>query len=280
MALQNMKLQYENELLKQELKHQTELSKVKEEMSQLLLVEKDKMIDYLIKSKEVQPKIPSKVQPQVQSQAQPQVQPQVIINEVPNEVIHKVSKKELKEEEDDGTLNKKYLQKHCTTDSKQFSQNIEVTDDDYELFMSQEFIPMKEVISQVLERNLNSISLHEMGCIVLNDTVYSYLDEWTESSKGIQHIRQQLAKELRLFLLEDERFENMDKLGDDDYEENDNHRYTVVGNDYKNIKSSLPSLKQLDQYNDCTQVLIQLESQERHDSDKHIKTILQKYSTK
>ena len=253
MVIQNMKLQHELELLKQELKHQTE-------MSQLLLAEKDKMIDYLMKSKEVksQPKV--QPQPQVQPQiinevVQPQVQ---VINEVP-EVI-KVSKNELKE--DDGTLNKKYLQKHCMTDSIGFCKDIEVIDDDYQLFMSGEYTPLTEVITQVLERNLRRITLHEMGCIVLGDKVYTHLDEWTESSKGLHHIRQYLAKQLELYLIEDETYEHMDKLGDEDY------------------KGDLPTTKQIEQRTDCIQLLLELSSQERHEVDKDIKLLLQKYSTK
>jgi hypothetical protein len=263
MVIQNMKLQHENELLKQQLKHQEEM-----------LVEKDKMLDYLMKS---QPKIQSKVQqvqqvqpqvqPQVQfqqvqpqvQQVQPQVQPQVqVINEVP-EVI-KVSKNDLKE--DDGTLNKKYLQKHCMTDSIGFCKDIEVIDDDYQLFMSGEYTPLTEVITQVLERNLRRITLHEMGCIVLGDKVYTHLDEWTESSKGLHHIRQYLAKQLELYLIEDETYEHMDKLGDEDY------------------KGDLPTTKQIDQRTECTQLLLELSSQERHEVDKDIKLLLQKYSTK
>ena len=262
LVIQNMKLLHELELLKQQLKHQEEMgnmkeqmNKVKEDMTQRLLSEKDKMIDYLMnKASQV-----VQVVPQV-TQVAPQVAPQVV-NDVVNEVI-KVSKKELKEEiEDDTILSKKYIIKHCQMDSIGFSKSIEVIDDDYELFMTGEFIPMRKVITQVLERNLKRITLHEMGCIVLNDKIYTHLDEWMESSKGLHHLRQQIAKEMRQFLMEDPiYFEKMQYLGEE--------------------RDDLPTEAQLEQYTGCTQALLQLEMQERSDFDKDIKAIIEKYSTK
>ena len=243
MIIQNMKLVHEIELLKQQLKYQEELSTV-------LLTEKDKMIDYLMKSKEVQHQVsqPQVSQPQV-SQPQPQVsQPQL-----------QVPQKELKEE-DDSVINKKYLQKHCTTDIRGFCSDIEILDTDYEYFMSGEFIPLKKSVLQILERNLKRITLHEMGVVVLKDKVYTHLEEWVESTKGLHEIRRHIAKEIRLYLLEDETYINKDKMGDSDFPTED-----------------LPTTQQMEQYNDVTQVLLQLEH-ERHDLDKEIKEVLKQYS--
>ena len=272
--LENNMLMHQIDLLKQQLKHQEEMSLLKHEMTQLLLAEKDKMIDYLTTKEAshviqvVQPQAP-----QVASQVAPQVvQPQAVYNEV----IPKVSKKQLKEkekeekekeekeekEEDDNVLNKKYLVKNCTMSSIGFCKDIEVTDMDYELFKSCDYIPINQVVVQILERSLKRMTLHEMGCVVLpNDKIYTHLEDWTESSKGLHHIRKHIAKELQLYLLEDEIYENKHKLGDDD-------------------AIDLPTDNQLELYTSATMLFIQLDTQERHEVDQDIRAIIQKYSTK
>ena len=254
--LENNTLMHQIDLLKQQLKHQEEMSLLKHEMTQLLLAEKDKMIQYLMTAKEA-PQVIQVVQPQAPQVVQPQA--------VYNEVIPKVSKKQLKEEEeeaDDDTLNKKYLVKHCLTDSINFCKDLEVIDDDYELFMSGEFVPMKKVMTQILERNLKRMTLHEMGVVVLpNDKLYTYIDEWTESSKGLHDIRNWISKQLQTYLIEDETYEGMEYVTDEDYQ------------------GQKPTNKQAEQYTDATQVILQLQS-DRHEIDKEIKLIIQKYSTK
>ena len=147
-------------------------------------------------------------------------------------------------------------------DSVNFSKNIEIIQDDYELFMTGDYVPMKQVMTQILERELKRITLHEMGVVVLpNEKIYTYIDEWTESSKGIHDIRNWISKQLQLFLIEDETYEGMEHVTDEEYE------------------GQKPTNKQAEQYTDVTKVILQLQN-ERHEIDKEIKLILQKYSTK
>ena len=236
------------------LRHELELLKEKNKYQECLLAEKDKMIQYLMTVKEAP----------IQVIQAPQPIQQVLPQSVSNEVIPKVSKKQLKEEEeeDEDSLNKKYLVKHCLTDSINFCKDLEVIDDDYSLFMSGEYVPMKKVMNQILERNLKRMTLHEMGVVVLpNDKIYTYTDEWTESSKGLHDIRNWISKQLQTFILEDETYEGMEYVTDEDYQ------------------GQKPTNKQAEQYTDATQVILQLQS-DRHEIDKEIKLIIQKYSTK
>ena len=236
------------------LRHELELLKEKNKYQECLLAEKDKMIQYLMTVKEAP----------IQVIQAPQPIQQVLPQSVSNEVIPKVSKKQLKEEEeeDEDSLNKKYLVKHCLTDSINFCKDLEVIDDDYSLFMSGEFVPMKKVMNQILERNLKRMTLHEMGVVVLpNDKIYTYIDEWTESSKGLHDIRNWISKQLQTFILEDETYEGMEHVTDEDYQ------------------GQKPTNKQAEQYTDATQVILQLQS-DRHEIDKEIKLIIQKYSSK
>jgi hypothetical protein len=236
------------------LRHELELLKEKNKYQECLLAEKDKMIQYLMTVKEAP----------IQVIQAPQPIQQVLPQSVSNEVIPKVSKKQLKEEEeeDEDSLNKKYLVKHCLTDSINFCKDLEVIDDDYSLFMSGEYVPMKKVMNQILERNLKRMTLHEMGVVVLpNDKIYTYTDEWTESSKGLHDIRNWISKQLQTYLIEDETYEGMEYVTDEDYQ------------------GQKPTNKQAEQYTDATQVILQLQS-DRHEIDKEIKLIIQKYSTK
>jgi len=269
--------------LKQQIKHQDELNKMKEQMNLLkeesfkakedmynrIIVDKDKMIDYLM-NKEVSQVIPQyqapqyqliqapQVAPQVASQVAPQVAPQVEPQVAP-QVAPQVK---AKEDPDDDVLNKSYLKKYCTMDSVNFCKNIEIIDADYQLFMEGEYVPMKRLMCQILERELKRMTLHEMGVVVLpNDKIYTYIDEWTESSKGLQDIRTWISKQLQLFLIEDPVYENIQYVTDDDFKE------------YK------PTIKQADQYKDGTEVILQLQ-EERHEIDKELRAILKHYSTK
>ena len=245
--IREMKLQHEIELLNQKNKYQ-------EEMYTRLLADKDTIIQYIMTVKEAP----------IQVIQAPQPIQQVLPQSVSNEVIPKVSKKQLKEEEeeDEDSLNKKYLVKHCLTDSINFCKDLEVIDDDYSLFMSGEYVPMRKVMNQILERNLKRMTLHEMGVVVLpNDKIYTYIDEWTESSKGLHDIRNWISKQLQTYLIEDETYEGMEYVTDEDYQ------------------GQKPTNKQAEQYTDATQVILQLQS-DRHEIDKEIKLIIQKYSTK
>jgi hypothetical protein len=250
-------LKHEIELLKEKNKYQ-------EEMYTRLLTDKDAMIQYLMTAK----KAPIQVAPQVASQDKPL---KALKNELKEEKKEedplKALKTELKEEKkeedpDDDVLNKSYLKKYCQMDSINFCKNLEVIDTDYQLFMEGEFVPMKRLMCQILERELKRITLHEMGVVVLpNDKIFTYIDEWTESSKGLQHIRTWISKQLQLFLIEDPVYENIQYMTDDDFE------------GYK------PTLKQADQYKDGTEIILQLQ-EERHEIDKEIRAILKHYSTK
>ena len=251
--IREMKLQHEIELLNQKNKYQ-------EEMYNRLLADKDTMIQYLMTVKEAPIQVVQAPQP-IQVVQSPQVLPQVVPQEAP-QVVPQVPQAKAKEDPDDEVLNKSYLQKYCQMDSHNFSKNLEIIDADYELFMSGEYVPMRKVMTQILERELKRITLHDMGVVVLpNDKIYTYIDEWTESSKGLQDIRKSISKQLQTFILEDGNYENMQYVTDDDFE------------GYK------PTLKQAEQYKDATEVILQLQN-ERHEADKEIKLILKHYSTK
>jgi hypothetical protein len=252
------------EALTQQLKYQEEMSNMKEEMYNRLLADKDAMIQYLMTAKEA----PIQVIQPIQVVQEPQVKPlKALKNELKEEKPLKALKTELKEEKkeedpDDDVLNKSYLKKYCQMDSINFCKNLEVIDTDYQLFMSGEFVPMKRLMCQILERELKRMTLHEMGVVVLpNDKLYTYIDEWTESSKGLQDIRTWISKQIQLFLIEDPVYENMQYVTDDDFE------------GYK------PTDAQAEQYKEGTEVILELQ-QERHEVDKEIRAILKHYSTK
>jgi hypothetical protein len=254
--------------LKDQLQRQDEANTIKEEISALkyevellkkeiifkdcIIADKDKMIDYLM-NKEA-PIQPIQVVPQVVSQVVPQEAPQVTPQVTPQV--------KAKEDPDDDVLNKSYLKKYCMMDSINFSKNIEIIQKDYELFMTGEFVPMKKLMTQILERELKRMTLHEMGVVVLpNDKIYTHLETWEESTKGLQHIRTWISKQLQLFLLEDSVYENIQYMTDDDF------------------KGYKPTPKQADQYKDGTEIILQLQ-EERHEIDKELRAILKHYSPK